>query len=56
MWFRLSRKRVYELAGKGKLPSIRVAGSVRFRRSDLEALLDGSADTHGKETRRATAR
>jgi excisionase family DNA binding protein len=41
---RLSPKTVRKLAASGEIPSVRIAGSVRFRRDDLDALLERPAE------------
>jgi excisionase family DNA binding protein len=43
---RLSAPSVRKLVAAGQLPVIRLSGSLRFRRADLDALLD---PTHERE-------
>jgi len=46
---RISRTTAYSLAASGKIPSIRIGGSVRVLRSDLEAILrSNSLNDHEK--------
>jgi excisionase family DNA binding protein len=40
---RLSPQTVRRLAASGAIPSVRIAGSVRFRRDDLDTLLEQPA-------------
>ncbi|MDI6816866.1 MAG: helix-turn-helix domain-containing protein [Actinomycetota bacterium] len=37
----VSERYVYQLASEGKIPCVRVARSVRFRPSDIDAWLEG---------------
>ena len=37
--FKVGRRTVYEWSASGALPSVRIGRTVRFRRSDIEALL-----------------
>ena len=51
---RLARSTVYGLARSGELPSVRVAGRVRFRQADLQAwveLQENSDGSSGREGR-----
>jgi putative molybdopterin biosynthesis protein len=37
---RISRRRTYELVAAGDVPSVRVGGSIRIPREELDRLLD----------------
>jgi excisionase family DNA binding protein len=43
--YKLAESTVRRLANEGKLPSVRIGGSVRFRPGDLDALLERDTRT-----------
>ena len=42
---RVSKRQVYDLANEGALKSVRVGRAVRFRPADVQAFVDGSAQS-----------
>lgn len=40
IFLKIKEKTAYDLVAKGKLPSFKVGGSWRFRRSDIETWID----------------
>jgi excisionase family DNA binding protein len=42
-YLKLTEKTAYRLVAEGKIPGFKVGGSWRFRRSEIEAWIDGKS-------------
>ena len=49
-FLKVTERTIYRLASKGEIPSFKVGGSWRFRRSDLAAWMERQADRDPEDT------